>query len=273
MALDVARIDHRLCPSRVSSGIEPMSPAIQLEVCIESVESACAAQQGGAARVEVCSALTEGGITPSAGLIAMVRRSVTIAIHVLIRPRAGDFCYSKDEFEVIKRDITLARQLGANGVAVGILEPDGSVDIARTRALVELASPMQVTFHRAFDFATNPAQALVAVLETGATRILTSGGASTAEQGSPVLRALVESAGSRIAIMAAGTLRENNVAQLIRDTGVREVHANLASPVPNPFYQRTPSTYPGNSADSGFTRTEVSASTVASFLQAASEFP
>jgi copper homeostasis protein len=248
-----------------------MSPAIQLEVCVESVESARAAQQGGAERVEVCSALSEGGITPSAGLIAMVRRHVTIAIHVLIRPRAGDFCYSADEFEVMKRDITLARQLGASGVALGILEPGGNIDVARTRALVELAAAMQVTFHRAFDFAPDSVKALDAVVETGATRILTSGGAPTAEQGIPVLRDLVVKAGARITILAAGKIRENNVAQLIRASGVPEVHANLASPVSGPFYQRNPSIPLSSSASAGFARSEVSAATVATFLQAASE--
>jgi copper homeostasis protein len=248
-----------------------MSLAIQLEVCIESVESARAAQQGGAARVEVCSALVEGGITPSHGLIAMVRRCVTIAIHVLIRPRAGDFCYSGDEFEVMKRDITLARQLGANGIALGILESDGTINVARTRALVELAAPMQVTFHRAFDFASDPAEALGAVLKTGATRILTSGGALTAEQGSPVLRDLVATAGSRITVMAAGNIRQNNVSQIIRATGVREVHANLASSVPSRFRQPSPLIPLASSPDAGVTRTDVSAGTVAAFLQAASE--
>jgi copper homeostasis protein len=248
-----------------------MSPAIQLEVCVESVESARAAQQGGAARVEVCSSLAEGGITPSAGFIAMMRRTVTIAMHVLIRPRAGDFSYSEDEFEVMKRDITLARQLGANGVALGILEHDGSIDVARTRTLVALAAPMQVTFHRAFDFAPGYADALEGVLKTGATRILTSGGAGTAEQGSAILRDLVVRAGSQITIMAAGKIRESNVAQLIRATGVREIHANLASPVRSQSYQSNPSISLGRSPDSGFTRTEISVRAVAAFLQAASE--
>ena len=246
-----------------------MNSAIQLEVCVESIESARAAEQGGATRVELCSALSEGGITPSAGLIAMVRRNVNIPVHVLIRPRGGGFVYSNDEFDVMKRDIVLGRQLGANGVALGILDLEGHIDIDRTRILVELSSPMQVTFHRAFDFAPKLAEALKAVLKTGATRILTSGGAPSAEQGSEVLRDLVLQAGSRIGIMAAGRIRQNNVAQVIRATGVLEIHSNLASPLPSGARQLKPELSLGNLPESA--RTEVSPETVAAFLQAATE--
>ena len=249
---------------------EPMASAIQLEVCAESVESARAAEEGGAARIELCSALVEGGITPSAGLIAMVRRSVKIPLHVLIRPRAGDFCYTGDEFDVMRRDILLARQLGANGVAVGILDPDGNVDVDRVRALGEVAAPMQVTFHRAFDFACDAADALRAVTGTGATRILTSGSAPTAEEGSSILRELVSKAGSGIAIMAGGKIREDNVADLIRATGVQEVHANLATPVASPMRHRNNAFSLRASPASGDTRSIVSVEAVKAFLRAAS---
>jgi copper homeostasis protein len=249
---------------------EPMSSAIQLEVCVESVESARAAEEGGAARVELCSSLIEGGITPSAGLIAMVRRNVKIAVHVLIRPRAGDFYYTESEFEVMQRDILLARQLGANSVAVGILDIDGRVDVPRTRALIEAAAPMQVTFHRAFDFARDPIEGLRDVISTGATRILTSGGATTAEQGSSVLRELVSKAGSSIAILACGRIRENNVADLIRATGVREVHANLATPLPSPVGPRNSTPSLGSTQVAVDTRSMVLAEAVRAFLCAAS---
>jgi len=210
-----------------------MSP-IQLEVAVESVASAAAAEQGGAARVELCSALSLGGLTPSAGLIAKVRRTIQIPLHVLIRPRYGNFFYSADEFDVMRRDILLARQLGANGVALGLLEADSNIDVDRTHALAEAASPMQVTFHRAFDVACNRDLALPLVFATGATRILTSGGAPTALEGAAVLKKLVIAAGPDIAIMAAGKIRAENIAGLIRSTGIREVHANLATEPPAP---------------------------------------
>jgi copper homeostasis protein len=246
-----------------------MSPAIQLEVCVESVESARAAEQGGAARVEVCSALEVGGLTPSAGLIAMVRRNIAIPVHVLIRPRAGDFVYSADELDVMRRDILLARQLGAHGIAIGVLDSQGRIDVENTRALVELAAPMQVTFHRAFDFAGTLAEALQSVIATGATRVLTSGGAPTAEAGSVALNDLVVQAKSRIVIMAAGKIRANNVARLVQATGVSEIHANLASPIPSPA--PTPSQIAlGTKPESNQARTQVLSATVAALLEAAS---
>lgn len=246
-----------------------MSPLIQLEVCVESVESARAAEEGGAMRVELCSALSEGGLTPSAGLIAMVRRSINIALHVLIRPRVGNFCYSEDEFEVMQRDILLARQLGANGVAVGILDATRNVDVPRTKALVGAAAPMQVTFHRAFDVADDQSRSLQAVVATGASRVLTSGGAATAADGAAILRELVQQAAPRIAIMAAGKVRQENVAALIRATGVREVHANLATPIPSLLDQSRGTLSPERLAAFEYDRSIVSAETVAAFLRAA----
>jgi copper homeostasis protein len=246
-----------------------MSPQVQLEVAVESVESARAAEKGGATRVEVCSALNAGGITPCAGLIAMVRRNISIAMHVLIRPRAGGFCYSQDELEVIHRDIVLARQLGADGIALGLLDADGKVDVIRTRALVELAAPMQVTFHRAFDFGRKHPETLSAVLQTGAARILTSGGAPTAEQGIEVLHDLVLQAGSRITITAAGKIRESNVASLIRATGVREIHANLALPTSSPVREHNQLSL-GTAPGFNDAQTVVTADAVAALLRAAS---
>ncbi len=201
----------------------------------------------------------------------MVRRNVKIPIHVLIRPRAGDFCYADDELDVMQRDILLARQLGANGVIIGILDRGGNVDVARTRALVEAAAPMQVTFHRAFDFARDPFQALRDVMSTGASRILTSGGAATAEQGSAVLRELLLKAGSSLTIMAGGKIRTNNVAELIRTTGVCEVHANLAAAVASPGPYRKDALWLGSSPASSDTPSTVSAEAVRAFLLAASD--
>jgi copper homeostasis protein len=200
---------------------------VLVEVCVDSVESAIASEQGGAQRIELCSNLPEGGVTPSAGMIAMTRKRVSIALHVLIRPRAGDFTYSDLEFEVIKRDILLAKQLGANGVALGVLASEGNIDVVRTRELVSLARPMAATFHRAFDLTRDPLAALEDVISTNADRVLTSGGAETAEKGSANLARLHKAAKGRIQIMAAGNIREHNVRNVLCQTGVREVHAAL----------------------------------------------
>ena len=148
---------------------------ILLEICIDSVESAANSERGGADRVELCAGLPEGGTTPSAGMIAAVRKKIEIGLHVMIRPRGGDFCYSADEFGIMQRDILIAKQLGANGVVFGILNIDGTVDKDRMRQLIDMARPLKVTCHRAFDMSCDLEQALEDLVEVGADRVLTSG--------------------------------------------------------------------------------------------------
>lgn len=209
-----------------------------LEICVESVEAAIAAEEGGAQRIELCSSLTEGGLTPSIGLMRRVRSSVKIAVHAIIRPRAGDFLYSAHEFAVMREDIAAAAECGMNGVALGILNGDGDVDVALTRELVELARPMEVTFHRAFDMSRNLADSLEDVIRAGAERILTSGAEPSAMQGSNQIRKLVQSSEGRIAIMAGGGVRAENVGQIVQETKAVEYHASLRRTVPSSIRYR-----------------------------------
>lgn len=204
-----------------------MSDSILVEACVDSVASATAAQAGGAQRVEVCADLFEGGLTPSAGMIRQIRERLQIRMHVLIRPRAADFCYDADELAVMAADIDMARELGADGVVLGVLRPDGALDRQQTARLVERARPLAVTFHRAIDVAREPLQVLDQLIELGLERVLTSGQEETALAGMETIAALVERAAGRIAVMAAGGIDERNVERVVAGTGVREVHATL----------------------------------------------
>lgn len=215
-----------------------MSEPVILEICADSVESAVAAQCGGARRVELCSNLLEGGVTPSAGLISTVRRKLAIDLYVMIRPRGGDFCYTPVEFETMEKDVLMAKQLGASGIVFGILQEDGYVDIARSRCLVEMARPLKTTFHRAFDMSRELSKALEDVIATGADRVLTSGGEQKAEDGIRAIADLVKSADQRISLMVGGGITRSNVRRIIEVTGVREIHASMRVHVPSPMRHR-----------------------------------
>ena len=215
-----------------------MNDQLLIEVCVDSVASAIAAERGGAGRVEVCSGLIEGGVTPGTGLVEAVRNRSSIAVHVMIRPRGGDFCYDADEFEIMRREIDAAKRMGVDGVVFGILRADGSVDLARTRELVELARPLNVTFHRAFDMTADLFRALEDVCAAGADRILTSGGEQTCVQGSQTIARLVESAGDRIVVMPGSGIKPGNVRSVIEQTGAKEIHVGLRSSIPSPMVHR-----------------------------------
>jgi len=213
---------------------------ITLEICAASVASCIAAQEGGANRIELCDNLLEGGTTPSYATIALAREKVNIALYPIIRPRAGDFLYDELEFEIMKKDIQLCKQLGCEGVVIGLLTAAGKIDLPRTKELVELAWPMGVTFHRAFDMTDDPFQALEDVIASGCERILTSGQRNTAAEGASLIAELVNKAEDRIAIMAGSGVRANNVAELVNTTHAKEYHTTAKAYIESQMQYRNP---------------------------------
>ena len=199
-----------------------------VEACVDAVDAALEAQRGGAGRIELCGELLQGGVTPSAGLIGAVWERAEVPVFVLIRPRPGDFLYDDDELDVMLRDIEMARSLDVDGIVLGALTPDGDIDIGTVHALIEAAGDMEVTFHRAFDFVRDQEVALEALIELGVDRVLTSGGAATALEGAPVLARLVMQARGEITILAGGSITASNVAEVVRQSRVREVHVRAA---------------------------------------------
>ena len=248
-----------------------MSHTVLLEVCVDSIESALAAERGGARRIELCSSLMEGGVTPSAGLISSIRRKLSIDVHVMIRPRGGDFSYSAEEFETMEQDVLTAKQLGANAVVFGILTNDGDVDVSRTRHLVQTARPLNTTFHRAFDMSRDLSKSLADVIEAGADRVLTSGGEQSVEDGIPRIAKLVQAAGQRVAVMVGSGITESNVHRIIRETGAREIHASLRASVPSPMRYRNDKISMGSVKGREYDRVLVSEDSVRRLLESAND--
>ncbi|MGY3038571.1 copper homeostasis protein [Rhodanobacter sp. TND4EL1] len=211
-----------------------------LEIAANSVASALAAQQGGAGRVELCSALELGGLTPSHAQIALAREHLSIPLYVLIRPRAGDFLYSDLECETMRRDIEACAAAGCDGVVLGVLDVEGEVDMSRCRALRAAAGNMGITFHRAFDMVRRPSQALESLIELGCERVLTSGGAATAVDGAAQIRALVIQAADRIEVMPGAGITAHNIAELAMRTAAHQFHASAKHRLQSRMQHRHP---------------------------------
>ncbi len=235
-----------------------MAEGYKIEICANSVESAGNAQLGGADRVELCAGIPEGGTTPSFGTIIHARELLTTTkLHVIIRPRGGDFLYTDLELDTMFDDIRAARELGVDGVVFGCLDEQGNVNMDVMKILVEEAGEMSVTFHRAFDMCRNPRRALEDIIDLGVDRILTSGAQATAEQGIPLLKSLVEQADGRIIIMPGCGINAGNIRRIADETGAREFHFSGRSPIESGMVFRNPNVSMGGTVHIDEYKTEV----------------
>ena len=233
-----------------------------LEICAGSVESAIAARDGGAQRIELCAALEIGGVTPSAGLIAEARKVEGIGMNVIIRPRGGDFLYNGYEVACMEEDIRTCKRLGADGVVIGALTAEGDIDTATCKRLIAAADGMSVTFHRAFDMCRDPREALEELIELGCDRVLTSGQAATAEAGIPLLKELTEQAAGRIIIMPGCGVNSSNAAKIMQATGTTEIHASARKNVGSNMKFRHNGVSMGNPGSDEYARKETDADEV-----------
>lgn len=239
----------------------------QFEVAVDSLESALVAQECGVDRVELCADLGIGGISPSRGMIELACERLAIPVHVMIRPRRGDFLYTDAEFEVMRRDIEAAKSAGAQGVVFGLLLADGSIDIARTRELASAARPLSVTFHRAFDMCREPRAALGQLIDMGVNTLLTSGQAPSAAEGMPLIVELVAWAAGRIDIMPGAGIHPGNIARIAEATGAQTFHFSARETVDGPMQYRNARALMGQ-ARSEFARTYASAERIQKIMAA-----
>ncbi|XP_005352381.1 copper homeostasis protein cutC homolog isoform X1 [Microtus ochrogaster] len=216
-------------PAWMPSGKAGAPNGFLMEVCVDSVESAMNAERGGAGRIELCAGLLEGGTTPSMGILQVVKQSVQIPVFVMIRPRGGDFLYSDREVEVMKADIRLAKLYGADGLVFGALTEDGHIDKELCMSLVALCRPLPVTFHRAFDMVHDPMAALETLLTLGFERVLTSGCDSSALEGLPLIKQLIDEAKGRIVVMPGGGITDKNLQRILEGSGATEFHCSARS--------------------------------------------
>ncbi|MES2003274.1 MAG: copper homeostasis protein CutC [Bacteroidota bacterium] len=212
-----------------------------LEIAVFNIASAIKAAAAGADRIELCENPYDGGTTPSYGTLQVVREKVSIPVFPIIRPRGGDFLFSEDEFAAMQKDILLCKQLQYEGVVIGLLHADGSIDATRTKQLVELAYPMEVTFHRAFDRAANPLESLETIITCRCQRILTSGQVPNAWDGRELIKQLVQQADDRIIIMPGSGVRSNNISELASYTGAVELHSSARRSIASGMHFLQPS--------------------------------
>jgi len=204
-----------------------------LEIAVFNIASAIAAQKAGADRIELCENPFDGGTTPSYGTLCVVRDKIDIPVFPIIRPRGGDFLYSDEEFEVMKKDLQMVKELGFSGAVIGLLRKDGTIDTERTKRLVDLAPNMQLTFHRAFDRCKNPLFALEEIVQTGCARLLTSGQKPNVNDAKDLVKALVEKAGDRIVILPGSGVRSHSLQELVLETGATEFHSSARMECPS----------------------------------------
>lgn len=199
-----------------------------IEICIDSLDSALAAREGGARHVELCSALIAGGLTPGLGLVRLIRKQVPIELNVILRPRGGDFLYTPEEYAVMKEDAKILKEEGADGIVFGFLNEDGTVDEERSREILDITKGLRPTFHRAFDVSRDPEEALETVIKLGFDRILSSGTENTVLEGAEVLKNMIDRAGDRILIMPGGGITARNFPRIHRLLGARSYHMSLS---------------------------------------------
>ena len=211
-----------------------------VEIVVYNIESAMKAQEGGADRIELCENVGEGGTTPSAGTIELIRQNLSIDVFVMIRPRGGDFLYSNYEFHAMKRDISQCQKLSVDGLVFGILNPDGAIDKKRCKELIARARPLKVTCHRAFDMTPDPFKALEDCIEAGFDRILTAGQQAQAVKGAKLIGELINSAKGRIVIMPGSGVNEDTVEEIVRISGANEIHFSAAAFRESPMQYRNP---------------------------------
>lgn len=221
----------------------------KLEICVDSPESAITAQSAGADRVELCDNLIEGGTTPGYGTIVTARKNIDIGLNVIIRPRGGDFLYSDLDYDTMRRDIDFCGECGADGIVIGILRADGTIDIERTALLIEMAHPMEVTFHRAFDMIRDPFSGLEDVIASGANRILTSGHRNQVSDGTDLINQLITRAHNRIIIMPGGGINISNIETIARSTGAHEFHLTGRKTIESRMIYRKDGIYMGGHPD------------------------
>lgn len=241
------------------------------EICANSAESCVAAQAGGAHRVELCASMPEGGTTPSFGEIRLARKLIDIRLHVIIRPRGGDFLYTPLELDVMEEDIHMARQAGADGVVFGCLTPEGDLDMPAMRRLMKISEGMSVTFHRAFDYVRSPKQVLEQLIDLGVNRVLTSGQQPTAMQGASLLAELVRQAAGRIVIMPGCGVNEWNIAELAACTGASEFHFSARELKESKMLLRNPALSMGSSDQDEYAHPVTTAERVRHTIQALSK--